>query len=198
MQQNGSDRRIILVRHGESLANQMGFYNSHPKNSGYVVVPLTKRGERQATEFGQQLLNTPYAENNIDGVFCSPLPRARSTARILMEAMGLEGLKPVEDERLMEIDMGQREGASLNRFQESDHWYPDDPESFGAESTASVRDRMQAAWQDIVQLPGEGHIIVVSHGVPLVELVKSLTGKTIRLGNMEAVHVDTDGGMLSP
>ncbi len=197
MQQNGSERRIILVRHGESLANQMGFYNSHPKNSGYVVVPLTKRGERQAAEFGKQLSNMVDMRDAIDAVVCSPLPRARSTARILMQMAGLEGLQPVEDERLMEIDMGQREGASLNSFQEADHWYPDDPESFGAESATSVRERMQAAWQDIVQLPGDGHVIVISHGVPLVELVKSLTGKTIRLGNMEAVHMDTDGGMFS-
>lgn len=65
--------KVILVRHGESLSNQLGIH------SGWADIPLTDLGRRQAEDAGRLLRGIPF-----DRVYASDLRRAMDTARIAL------------------------------------------------------------------------------------------------------------------
>ncbi len=87
---------LILVRHGESVANAQGLL------LGRTDAELTESGREQAAA-ARGLLTAPVAE-----VRSSPLSRARDTAALL--ALG----PPVTvDERWVEVDYGEFECQPL-------------------------------------------------------------------------------------
>lgn len=62
-----------MVRHGESIWNQMNLF------TGWVDVPLSARGIEEALNCGEQIKNLP-----IDIIFTSTLNRAIMTAMVIM------------------------------------------------------------------------------------------------------------------
>lgn len=68
-----------IVRHGKDKANELGIVNGH------LDTPLTIEGEEQAHEAALQLRG-----RGIETVYTSPLRRARRTAQIIVEDLGLE------------------------------------------------------------------------------------------------------------
>jgi len=95
--------RLLLVRHGESQANQSPFTISGQSNH----VLLTELGRKQAKALGYF-----WAKSGIsfDRVWSSTAVRAKETARICLEEFKLNGGKAPdvveEDENLLEIHMG--------------------------------------------------------------------------------------------
>jgi probable phosphoglycerate mutase len=85
---------IYLARHGETAWTISG------QHTGRTDLPLTERGEHNATRLGQRLKGLTFAK-----VFTSPLQRARRTCE-------LAGFGPVADvdPDLLEWDYGQYEG----------------------------------------------------------------------------------------
>ena len=65
--------KLILVRHGQSMWNLKNVF------TGWVDVPLSKKGISEAQQAGAQLANIA-----IDCVFTSTLIRARHTAMLVM------------------------------------------------------------------------------------------------------------------
>jgi broad specificity phosphatase PhoE len=89
-------RALYLVRHGQTESSLRLAY------SGRSDIALTALGREQARRAGEQL-----AGAGIDAVHCSPLSRARDTARAIADATGA----PLTvDERLTEVDYGSFEG----------------------------------------------------------------------------------------
>ncbi len=86
-------RELWLVRHGETPASR------DRTLAGWTNVPLTERGEEQATA-----LRPLLAGESFDGVWSSDLLRAVTTARL---AWG----EPSQDRRLRELSFGELEGA---------------------------------------------------------------------------------------
>ncbi|WP_423920649.1 2,3-bisphosphoglycerate-dependent phosphoglycerate mutase [Frigoribacterium sp. 2-23] len=72
---------LMLLRHGESTANEAGTF------TGLLDVPLTPRGERQASAAGR-LLRSDHIRPDI--VVTSTLRRAVRTAEILCEVLGTQ------------------------------------------------------------------------------------------------------------
>lgn len=64
---------LILVRHGQSLWNQANIF------TGWVNVPLSRKGREEATQAGLLLANDP-----IDMVFTSTLARAHQTTLLIL------------------------------------------------------------------------------------------------------------------
>lgn len=64
---------LILIRHGQSLWNQANLF------TGWVDVPLSDRGRKEAIHAGQLLADQP-----IDLVFTSTLIRAQQTAMLIL------------------------------------------------------------------------------------------------------------------
>ena len=97
---------VYLVRHGQTESSARLAY------SGRSDVALTDAGREQARHAARQL-----AGAGIDGVFSSPLSRARDTARAIADATGA----PLTvDERLTEVDYGDFEG--LDRAEASERF----------------------------------------------------------------------------
>ena len=133
--------RVYLVRHGQTESSARKAY------SGRSDIALTEEGREQARAAAVKL-----ACKGVDGVFSSPLSRARDTARAIADATGA----PLTvDERLTEVDYGGFEGldraAASERFgQAFDDWRAD---PFGApvpgmEPLGEALERARAATAD--------------------------------------------------
>ncbi len=150
---------LILVRHGESVANAQGLL------LGRTDAELTDTGRVQA-EHARGLLADPVAE-----VRSSPLRRARDTAELL--ALG----PPTEvDERWVEIDYGEFEGEPLGGIPAEvwRRWRSDrDFRPEGGETLAEVDRRIAAACEELFATDGagarraDGDVVVVSHVSPI-------------------------------
>jgi broad specificity phosphatase PhoE len=103
---------LILVRHGQSLANvALGEANSAGSMEAEVSgrdaeVPLTPLGEEQAAAVGRWLASSSAAPQV---VITSPYLRARETWRIAAAASGLDLPSPTTDDRLVDRLLGDLE-----------------------------------------------------------------------------------------
>jgi broad specificity phosphatase PhoE len=95
---------IYLVRHGETLANSEGRFQ------GRLESPLSARGLAQAQLVGQRLAALAAADPGTWAIETSPLGRARQTAAIVAEVLGLP--EPAIEPRLIEADYGALEGLT--------------------------------------------------------------------------------------
>jgi probable phosphoglycerate mutase len=149
---------LILVRHGESVANAQGLL------LGRTDAELTAAGRAQAVA-ARSLLRDPVAE-----VRTSPLRRSRDTAELL--DLGA----PVKvDERWIEIDYGEFECQPLGGIPAEvwQRWRRDrDFRPAGGESLAAVDRRITAACAELFAEDGAarrlaGDVVVVSHVTPI-------------------------------
>ena len=142
--------KFYVTRHGQTAWNRENIV------CGSTDIPLDETGEAQARRTGELLRDTP-----LDRVICSPLLRARQTARLICQGRDL----PREvDPRLREQDYGVYEGAS--RFDEG---FLQNKRSFatrypGGESHMSTACRVYGFLEDAARkYPGES-VLVVCHG----------------------------------
>lgn len=96
--------RLLLVRHGESEGNANRVFQ------GRSDFGLTVRGRLQAEHTAEALLGL-----GVTALVTSPLRRATETARVLGGALGIEA-RP--DEALLEYDVGEISGLSVNEVRE--------------------------------------------------------------------------------
>jgi broad specificity phosphatase PhoE len=102
---------VFLARHGETDDN------APPQRvMGWLDSPLNERGREQARALAAEAAGHGFAS-----LYASHLARARQTAEIVGEALGLE---PVVDERLAESRRGAWEGRLVDeiRRDEPDAW----------------------------------------------------------------------------
>ncbi|MCL6269278.1 histidine phosphatase family protein [Sansalvadorimonas sp. 2012CJ34-2] len=194
---NGHDsRHIVVIRHGQSVANVSKRYNTNPANNGYFPAPLTDIGREQAAATAADLHDTGYNTDNIAAIFCSPLPRTIETAEIIASRLGVDKDKIVILESLIERNLGEREGMYHDQFDEKDSWNPENPEHFHGETNDQVKARMQVSWAKALSWPEPGHIIMVGHGQPIQALTEYLTGRGKRFANAEFIQFNTDGSQV--
>ena len=91
-------RYLYFVRHGQTD------WNLEDKICGITDRPLTALGYAQAEKTGRAILEQGI---RFDQILCSPLQRARETARILSEMTGVE---VIIEPRLIEQNFGRYEG----------------------------------------------------------------------------------------
>lgn len=92
---------LILLRHGESQWNQENRF------TGWVDVPLSPKGEKEAWEAGVRLKNYP-----VDVAYTSVLQRANHTLAIALKASEKEGLPINKDQALNERHYGDLQGLN--------------------------------------------------------------------------------------
>jgi broad specificity phosphatase PhoE len=146
---------IILARHGETDWNREGRWQGHSNTS------LNELGKEQARQLADEL------DGEVDVVYSSDLARARETAEIIAERLGLE----VEvDARLRERSFGSWEGLTHPEVEARDaealaRWRAG--EGYGAldaEPHDLFADRMSRFLQDVLERhPGE-RVLVITHG----------------------------------
>src|SRR3954452_24611267 len=89
---------LLLVRHGETD------WNAEGRLQGHTDRPLNEYGRRQAKELAARL-----AGGHVDAIYASDLSRARETAEIVGERLGLT---VVIDPDLRETNWGTWEGLT--------------------------------------------------------------------------------------
>jgi 2,3-bisphosphoglycerate-dependent phosphoglycerate mutase len=132
---------LLLVRHGETD------WNAEGRLQGHTDRPLSDYGRRQARQLAEELADEP-----LDAVYASDLARARETAEIVGERLGL----PVTlDPELREKDWGTWEGLTPTERERVE---------LVGESTEAHQKRILRALEQIAMRHPDGRVLVVTHG----------------------------------
>lgn len=135
-----------FLRHGETDWNAQGL------SQGNVDIPLNPTGVAQARAAAQRLRNRGIAT-----IVASPLSRARVTAEIAGEELGL----PVTlDDGLREVRFGAQEGQPMSDW--FAEWVAGSFTPQGAETFLALRRRAVAAVNRATRQPPV--VLVVGHG----------------------------------
>lgn len=92
---------LILVRHGQSQ------WNLENRFTGWVDVPLSELGIKEAQEAGEKLKGYKF-----DRAFTSALIRAQETLRIILEIIGQTNIPIERDQALNERHYGDLQGLN--------------------------------------------------------------------------------------
>jgi broad specificity phosphatase PhoE len=177
--------QVYLARHGQTA------YNFEGRFQGQQAIPLDDIGRSQARELAERAVPYGFA-----ALWCSPLLRARETAEIVGERLGLE-LR--DDARLMETDAGDWTDLSFADVQARE------PERFqqfisvdpafafpGGESFAEQDVRVAAAIADVEV--GALPALVVCHGMVIRAALATQAGRPVenikRVANAALVPLD--------
>jgi valyl-tRNA synthetase len=152
------ERKIIFVRHGESLGNEQNVYEGQLDN------PLTKKGLQQAKDTAGTLKNIKSAT-----IISSDLQRAKQTAEIIAEHLGIKETSFHPEFR--EVKGGKFEGATRKK---------DFPllirilTEGGGEKLEEVVERAKKAWEIIEAHKSDGPVIIVGHNsfLPVIKAVQ--------------------------
>jgi len=167
-----TSREILLIRHGTTDANLIRSF------TGKGDIPLNEQGmqEAAALRFRSEL-------RGADRYWSSPMLRVRQTAG---QALGAE-LPLHIDERLREADFGDWEGRIFDDIVATEteavaRWRRGDADfAFpGGESIHDFFVRTSQAADAILATPGEGHIVVFTHG----GVIRSLVSYWLGLGRL--------------
>ncbi|UXN32100.1 histidine phosphatase family protein [Glutamicibacter sp. M10] len=165
--------KLGFVRHGQTQWNLEG------RLQGSSDIPLNDTGRTQASEAVSVL-----AGGNWDVIVSSPLSRARETAQIIADGLGLE-LGPSYD-LLIERDYAQGEG--MVEAEALELW--PDKLGGGIEPLDSVVDRgLRAINQIAADYPGK-NVAIICHGTIIRYTLSHLAGyklDTIRNGSVAIV-----------
>jgi isoleucyl-tRNA synthetase/bisphosphoglycerate-dependent phosphoglycerate mutase len=180
--------KVSVLRHGQSEGNLIPMYQS--------VIPgtkLTALGEKQAEKAAVFLASGDLIPTV---VYSSPIGRARQTAEAVVKATGAT---LIIDERLREVGMGEHEGKTIpiqdlevSKELRKEKTAMGVPQSTfhlpGMEPWDSVQERIDSFFEEILPKHRSEHIVVVSHGDPILNIRHHFTQED----PMKLVHIDHD------
>ena len=147
---------IYFTRHGETV------WNVENKICGMTDSPLTARGQQQARQLGELVLDSGL---HIDEILYSPLSRAADTAKAIAAATGL----PARCEpRLREQCFGKYEGTPRNggEFRVSKTHFADRYD--GGESMMQLAQRIYNLLDELRQDENKTYLLVAHNGIARV------------------------------
>ena len=153
---------FAFIRHGQTD------WNRDDRLQGSSDIPLNDAGRAQAHEAADLLRGQGWQV-----IVSSPLVRARETAQIIADDLGIElGMSYPE---LVERDYGVHEGDSSSDMvvRHPNRDYP------GAESLASVVERGRAGLAHVAQDVGDRNTVIVCHGTIIRYTLAALAGRRL-------------------
>ena len=165
---------VLWARHGENVANVTRTFSYRVFDGD-----LTPAGRRQARALAARL--TGPGSEPIGQLVCSPLRRARQTAEIAGQLLGL----PIaaELEGLRELNVGDLDGrsdqAAWDRYEAVlAAWQAGDREVRfpGGENCFELHRRVSAALALVIAAARGGRSLIVAHGGALRQSLPLLTG----------------------
>jgi len=179
---------IDLIRHGEPVGGK--------RYRGQIDDPLSEKGWRQ-------MWDAVGDHHPWDRIVTSPLSRCRAFAEALGDRHGI----PVEsDARLMEIGFGAWEGRTAEELLAEDpgrlYRFWSDPLNNtppGAETLPAFRDRVIAAWEDLLARHAGRHLLVVGHAGMMRMILRHVLDMPlgrmfrIQIGNAAISRIRIDG-----
>lgn len=161
--------RLVLLRHGESVGNALGYYQ------GQADFELNERGRAQAQSLAERW---KCEQVQFDTAITSPLARARQTAEVIAEALNLKlELNPLWMERNNGQLAGLNPKEAAERFPRPEFIHPYMPIGRTGESQWDLYLRAGQAIREIMVRP-PGRYLVVSHGGLLQMAMYTILGLT--------------------
>jgi alpha-ribazole phosphatase len=163
--------RIYLVRHGETEWNKKGIYQ------GQEDVPLNEKGKNEA-----KILSTAFKDKKIPIIYSSDLARARETAEIIAQEVGIQTI--IYKKSLREMDFGNWTGRSILEMEEDsglfqlwqkDPWNISPP---NGETLKDLANRVRREAEEIFLKHYNQDVLVVTHAGPIRALIFDLIGST--------------------
>lgn len=193
---------IYLTRHGETE------FNVHKRLQGWADSPLTEQGRQVAQQIGEKL-----REHHFQAAFCSTLARTLTTAQIMLSAAGQASLPIMALNDLREYHFGTFEGKQgdelyrammvhtgladvetwLHQYRHADsnilaHTLTQFDQQ--AETEAHFIARLQRGMEQVIaHSPDEGRVLVVTHGMAIVALLKAIDPEAILYKSPENASV---------
>jgi endonuclease-3 len=200
-ERNGPDHnrlRLILVRHGETVANVEGRW------TGLGETELTSQGRAQVEAVAHRL---GTEVRDAVAIYTSPLPRAHETARAIGRALGL---KPAVVEGLREVDFGHLDGITIEEMRTHhptiyERWKDRADGDFtwpGGDRRADFFHRVAATCDEIIARHAHGTIVVVGHGGTLRSCLSHLLPEelgawwTYRIDNCSLTQILLEDGTV--
>ncbi|EPR76806.1 putative broad substrate specificity phosphatase [Leifsonia rubra CMS 76R] len=152
---------ISLIRHGQTGWNAAG------RMQGSSDIPLNDVGRQQARDAVELLRGSEW-----DVIVSSPLQRARETAQIIADGLGLELGRSYD--LLIERNYGEGEGLTKA---EIDQRWPDVRGYPGLETLDSVVKRGIEALDQVSADYADKKVIVVCHGTIIRYTLSELAGR---------------------
>ena len=142
--------KVYIVRHGEVPHNALKQYNNQNED-------LTKKGIKQAEELREKIKTINY-----DIVICSPLVRAKHTAKII----NVKEKEMIIDNRLEERNPGSLSGQSLDVTNREEYWNYNTTIKYGtSEDIKLFFDRVYNFLDELKTKDYENVLIVAHSGV---------------------------------
>lgn len=165
---------MVLVRHGESVANAQGIYQGH--NDSH----LSKLGRTQAKILAERLKTKRY---KFDRIYSSDLSRASETALIIVTHLKTRFLPVIYTPLLREMDLGAFAGKKIDLLSPDEHayletiWKERTKRFPGGESINLLVERLDEFMDMVEKLPTSvTSILVVTHGGPIYHILSSILG----------------------
>jgi broad specificity phosphatase PhoE len=172
--------RVLIVRHGQSEWNALGRWQ------GQADPPLTELGLHQAAHAAQHV-------GAVDAVVASDLERARTTAEIIAELIGVGPV--LIDPGFRERDAGEWQGLTKAEIAEAWPGYLDDrrrPPAF--ETEEAFQERIFAGLDRIREQVPDGDVLGVAHAGVVYQVEAVLGSDFGLLSNLGGRWVDAEGG----
>lgn len=165
---------LVLVRHGESQ------WNLENRFTGWVDVPLSEKGVREAKSAGERLKKESI---HFDEAFTSVLARAQNTLKLILECLGQSSIPVEKDQALNERHYGDLQG--LNKAETAKKFGDDQVKIWrrsydiappGGESLKDTAARTLPYFESKIlpELKKGKNILVAAHGNSLRSIVMHL------------------------
>jgi len=165
---------LYLVRHGETDWNREKRFQSR------TDVPLNSRGIAQARAIRDELRRRGVA---FRAARCSPLDRARQTARIILNGSGLAVL---DEPAFIEVDFGGFEGRLESELRAEygerfTHWRASEYTAVGpagGESIVTAAERVRDPLLALRPAAVAGDVLIVAHQAINMAMKVALSGRS--------------------
>jgi 2,3-bisphosphoglycerate-dependent phosphoglycerate mutase len=204
-EENAMENVLVLIRHGESEWNKLNLF------TGWHDPDLTETGVKEARRAGKLLKAQGFT---FDIAFTSALKRAQHTLQLMLDELGQEKLKTVEDQALNERDYGALSG--LNKNDARARWGEDqvliwrrsfDVPPPGGESLKDTAARVLPYYEAAIfpEIKAGRNVLIVAHGNSLRALFMHLDKMTpeeileLNLGTAEpyVYRLNADGSVAA-
>ncbi|MDB5195476.1 MAG: isoleucyl-tRNA synthetase, isoleucyl-tRNA synthetase [Parcubacteria group bacterium] len=165
-----SGNAYFVMRHAEAEQNVKRIVNSGDLNA----YGLTEAGKAQAQGTGEQL-----QKEKITHIYASPFRRARESAELIADAIGIPQAEITYDARLRELDFGDLNEHSYDEFlayrKEHLHAYSDTLPN--GESWLDARRRFGHFIYELESTHQNENILIITHGIAFESLLMIVEGK---------------------
>jgi probable phosphoglycerate mutase len=157
--------RIVMVRHGESRAQQLRIVGGHKGCTG-----LSERGLAQVAALRDRLAETGELGDDVV-LYSSLMPRAVQTAEILAPVLG--SVEVHQECGVCEHHPGEGDGITWDEFEARyphppSGWDPDYRRVPDAETWNEMAQRVGGAIDELAERHPGRTIVIASHGGPIV------------------------------